>query len=85
MVELLLEYGATVDTRSGMGRTSLHCAASGECQEVGRVELLLDHGANVSAQTEDRWTALHWAAEWGNLQPRGGLTGAWRESSFPVR
>jgi ankyrin repeat protein len=60
VVELLLRYGASPNTRHLGGRTSLHFAAKEG--HVAVVELLLQHGADPSSQDEDGNAALHLAA-----------------------
>jgi ankyrin repeat protein len=59
-VELLLKYGARVDTRDVKGRTALHFSASGGFPNI--VALLLSHGAPINAMNSNKETALHYAA-----------------------
>lgn len=57
----LVECGARVDARDGVGRTPVHVAAlwgSSEC-----IGVLVSAGANVHATFENNWTLLHVAVE----------------------
>ncbi|CAL9197644.1 unnamed protein product [Musa hybrid cultivar] len=65
MVELLLQYGANVNSTDFKGRTPLH-----HCILRGRqlfAKLLLTRGANPRAIDEDGRTALQYALEGGNV------------------
>jgi ankyrin repeat protein len=66
LVELLLSYGANVNSMEGeIGRAPLHWAAV-DFPDV--VELLLSYGANVNlADIGGKWTPLHYASYEGNL------------------
>jgi ankyrin repeat protein len=57
VVQLLMEEGADLETKTESGWTALHFAAFHGDQTV--VQLLLDEGADVEAKTEWRETALH--------------------------
>ncbi|XP_053550083.1 ankyrin repeat and SOCS box protein 8 [Bombina bombina] len=58
-VELLLEYGAHVNSQDGFQRTALHYAAE---KDEACVETLLEYGANPNALDGNQDTPLHWAA-----------------------
>ncbi|URE15856.1 ADP-ribosylation factor GTPase-activating protein [Musa troglodytarum] len=65
MVELLLQYGANVNSTDFKGRTPLHhCILSGRHLFA---KLLLTRGANPRAIDEDGKTALQYALESGNV------------------
>ena len=55
-MELLLNYGAKIDTRNGAGDSALTLAAANG--KLGAVKLLLDHGANAHVKNEAGDTAL---------------------------
>ncbi|CAD7677888.1 unnamed protein product [Nyctereutes procyonoides] len=61
LMELLLHYGADIDTQEGTsGKTALHLAV--ETQERGLVQFLLQAGARVDARMLNGCTPLHLAA-----------------------
>jgi len=62
----LINEGADLEAKTGMGRTPLYCAVWMDSMDVAR--LLISHGANVDAQKGDGWTALHSAAYFNKLQ-----------------
>ncbi|TQV96575.1 hypothetical protein V2A60_003037 [Cordyceps javanica] len=64
IVELLLDYGAEVDSTDEHGRTPLIWAA--ELGHSASVRLLLDNGAQVSSKDVEGVTALSFAAQHGN-------------------
>lgn len=58
-VEVLLRYGAKVNSKNSVGWTALHLAAvKGETESA---EVLLRHGANVNTQDDNGFTALAYA------------------------
>lgn len=66
MMELLLRYGASVDTKGKYGDTPLHQTA----MYAGRNEmrrLLLENGADMGVKNERGYTPLHTAVCRGNL------------------
>ncbi|KAL5318159.1 hypothetical protein ACEPPN_013218 [Leptodophora sp. 'Broadleaf-Isolate-01'] len=65
VVELLLDYGASIDVEDESQNQPLHCAASDGRLDVVRV--LIDHGANLTARNKDMQIPLHLAAENGYL------------------
>ncbi|KAH0565748.1 hypothetical protein GP486_000845 [Trichoglossum hirsutum] len=70
IVDLLLDYGAKIDCRDGVGRTPLHhCAYRGDPRgsSVALLESLLEKGADVNAQTRAGHTALHYTAMYGSV------------------
>jgi len=64
-IKELLEQGADVNAKNGLGWTPLHYAAEKGYLEV--VRLLVEKGANINARTKLGMTPLHWAAEKGHL------------------
>lgn len=50
MVALLLENGATIDSKTRDGLTPLHCAARSGHEQV--VDMLLERGAPISSKTK---------------------------------
>jgi ankyrin repeat protein len=71
LVQLLLDYGADLNTRDNSRNTPLHFAASKGHLEVARI--LLELKADVNAPNKERSTPLHQAFE------------AWRENPDIVR
>jgi len=65
MVELLLSYGANVNTRDSFETTPLHNAC--ENGDVDMVQLLLDKGASIDVRNKNDSTPLHRAALNGHL------------------
>ncbi|KAL9596063.1 MAG: hypothetical protein Q9219_006049 [cf. Caloplaca sp. 3 TL-2023] len=65
MVELLLQTGADVHSRSDGGWTPLHNAAEKGYEDVA--SLLLNWKADVNAATSSGMTALHWCARNGHI------------------
>ncbi len=45
MAQLLIKYGAEVDTKTDLGNSALHFAA--QQQSLGMTQLLIGHGANT--------------------------------------
>ena len=62
--KVLLDLGADVAARNGIGGSALHAAAWRGCAEI--VDLLVDAGADVSARCVDGKTALMYAAKYGH-------------------
>ncbi|KAF1333317.1 60s ribosomal protein l19-2, partial [Globisporangium splendens] len=60
VIQLLLDFGWTIDTRNDALETPLHLAAFSGHTAVA--ERLLDRGANVNARNEDNETPLFYAA-----------------------
>lgn len=60
VAELLLDHGATVDSRTEGGFSPLHWAAGRDAAEVAR--LLIAHGADIEAESAAGIRPLHWAA-----------------------
>lgn len=50
MVGLLLEHGATIESKTRDGLTPLHCAARSGHENV--VDILLEKGAPISSKTK---------------------------------
>lgn len=65
MVELLLQNGADVQSRSDGGWTPLHNAAEKGYEDV--TSLLLRWKADVNTATSSGMTALHWSARNGHI------------------
>ncbi len=62
---LLLEKGATTQTRSAEGASAMHAGALGG--RVAMLELLLERGADLAARDEKGSTPLHFAAFLGRV------------------
>ena len=60
ILEMLIDFGASVDAQTNAGATPLHFAAGGGDRLM--VELLLERGSDVRAHDERGWTPLHYAA-----------------------
>ena len=71
IVRLLLDHGATSNSKDKFGRTPLHLVAKGEYNleqdRVRTAQLLLDRGADVNAQTKYGATPLHLASYLGRI------------------
>lgn len=65
MVDLLLQYGADVHSKSDGGWTPLHNAAEKGYEDVAAS--LLEWKANVNTTTSSGMTALHWSARNGHI------------------
>jgi len=65
-VKSLLDKGANIDARDGLGRTALTEAAEQGDLEI--VRLLLSKGADVKANADSGWPALTKAAARGHLE-----------------
>ena len=63
-IDVLLKYGAKVDTPTVLGRTALHCSAYSGFAAI--VRTLLEHGANYNLRLLDGRTPLHDAALMGH-------------------
>ncbi|CAH0050753.1 unnamed protein product [Clonostachys solani] len=59
ITKLLLDHGASLDSRNKRGDTPLHIATAHSYPSV--VQLLIDRGADVNATGNRGQTALHWA------------------------
>ena len=70
VVQKLIEYGADIDTRDGLGWTPLSWASQGHRFKDGSaLRLLLERGADVNSRADDDGcTPLHRASEHGVLQ-----------------
>jgi len=69
IAEILLQYGAGINTRShnDLNNTPLH-AATVNVGTAAVVRLLLDMGADVNAMQHGGWTALQAAAQNGDVE-----------------
>jgi ankyrin repeat protein len=68
VARLLLDHGATPDSRDERGTPALCCAA-GRNANLAMVRLLLDHHADINLRSQDLdRTALHIAAAWGRVE-----------------
>ena len=65
MVLMLLEKGASVDTRDDFGRTLLHHAVGAESEAL--VLMLLEAGADVESKDRSSWRPLYRAVDMGSL------------------
>ena len=69
MVRVLLDRGATANSKDNLGRTPLHLVAKGSSDighdGVGVTKLLLEHGADINAQDKHNTTPLHLASYFG--------------------
>jgi len=59
MVKLILEKGAKIDVKDGMGRVAIHFAVA---RSMENFQLILDAGGDVEVKDKMGRTALHWAA-----------------------
>ena len=66
MIDLLLDWGAQVNTRNETGATPLHIASLGFA--VWNVELLLKRGADIGVGDRHGYTPLHYAVFAGDEQ-----------------
>ena len=64
MVDMLLKYGADINSDDKYGETALHMAL--RWSKVDTVNLLIARGASMDSIGEFRMTPLHYAAKWGN-------------------
>lgn len=64
MVKLILEKGAKIDIKDGMGRVAIHFAAA---QSLEHLQLILEAGADVEVMDKMGRTAMHWAATSGKI------------------
>ena len=58
-VELLLNFGADLNSKSGNGKTALHFASAEG--RIDTVKLLLHHGIDINAKTQTGNNCLHYA------------------------
>ena len=65
IVEILLDRGIEINSKTNDGETALHIAASSGNMNI--VEILLDRGIDINSKDNDGWTALHWAASNGDM------------------
>ncbi|KAH7142850.1 hypothetical protein B0J13DRAFT_526297 [Dactylonectria estremocensis] len=65
-VRLLLDKGASVESRNDNGQTALSLASSGYGKREGVVQLLLDKGADIESKDNKGRTPLLWAVRAGN-------------------
>eukprot|EP00299_Pterocystis_sp_00344_P010951 c5029_g1_i1.p1 GENE.c5029_g1_i1~~c5029_g1_i1.p1 ORF type:complete len:158 (-),score=31.89 c5029_g1_i1:30-503(-) len=63
--QVLLDFGAEVNTQNLDGWTPLHVVADRGYANV--CQLLIKNGANVNIPTNTGRTPLHWAVYWGKL------------------
>ncbi|KAH8993414.1 ankyrin repeat-containing domain protein [Lactarius akahatsu] len=69
ILRVLLDRGATANSKRKLGRTPLHLAAEGKHINGVRItDLLLEHGADVNAQDKDNTTPLHLASYCGRVK-----------------
>ncbi|KAI0527023.1 hypothetical protein KFK09_002619 [Dendrobium nobile] len=66
LVQLILEFGANVESRSRAGRSPLESAAA--IGEALIAELLLARGASTRSSSRSSWSPLHHAAVGGHLE-----------------
>jgi ankyrin repeat protein len=68
VLELLLKYGAEVDSRDENGRTPLHCCAYRGSERGSPLDLvihLIEAGADINARSAAGHTPLHYATMYG--------------------
>jgi ankyrin repeat protein len=68
IAEILIEYGAKVDTQTKRGMTPLHIAVNAKKPNIDVVVLLLEEWADTDIQDNNGDTPLHIAARKGNLE-----------------
>lgn len=66
IVALLLNFGVSIESKSGNGNTPLISAASTKEHRI--VEMLIDNGANINASNKEGQTALAFAAYIGDIK-----------------
>ncbi len=64
VVDMLVQYGASVDIADNLGRTALIYAA--KYGHSGVVQILVENKANLNHQTKDKRAAIHYAAIYNN-------------------
>jgi ankyrin repeat protein len=64
MVKLILEKGAKIDVKDGMGRLAIHFAVA---RSMENFQLILDARGDVEMRDKMGRTALHWAAIGGSV------------------
>jgi ankyrin repeat protein len=70
-IRILIQGGAQIDTKDGLGETALHHSTSENNMEC--IILLLDSGANINTQINstneklDGYTPLHYASYYGDI------------------
>lgn len=77
-IELLLDHGANVDSKSLTDVTPVHVAA--QCGQCDALEVLVRRGADVNAATNDGATPLHLAARFNQYYAVGWRFGWGRMS-----
>ena len=65
VLKLLIEKGASLETRDEKGNTALAYAVRD--REIKSVTVLLDHGANIETRDKDGTTPLMFASEYGYI------------------
>lgn len=68
LVELLLQFGANVDSRNDEDRTPLHFASSHGEEKIA--EILIQYGADINAASALNSTPIHFAAQFGKYTIR---------------
>ncbi|KAF8488030.1 ankyrin repeat-containing domain protein, partial [Russula emetica] len=69
MVQVLLDYGADVNSKDRPGNTPLDYASrSGHCDDARVARLLIAHGADPNTRNEYGLTPLHWASMFGRIE-----------------
>lgn len=76
-LRLLLEHGAEIASKSAVGATALHEAAS--CGRVDALRILMRHGADLNLRDQSGFTPIHCAAERGHPEAVAALLAAGAE------
>lgn len=66
IVKLLINRGASVDSKNKYGKTPLYLASARGHKKI--VAFLIKHGAYVDSQDQEGYTSLHGASSWGHTE-----------------
>jgi ankyrin repeat protein len=76
MIKLLLDRGANVNARSGVGHTALHWAVVRGSLAV--VDMLLNHGADLLVKDDEGKDAIDWARNFSDSDDIFRLLDSWK-------
>ncbi|XP_076080073.1 notch-regulated ankyrin repeat-containing protein A-like [Mytilus galloprovincialis] len=77
IAEILIKYGANVNSTDSGGWTPLHIAIA--YGNIGLTQILIVNKADVHAVTSEKWTPLHLSAYNGNTQVTNVLLKAYAD------